>query len=66
MYCFDRSIEIGWENKCKAAIKIAIEKGLNWKISKDLMNSDSDYYVSSIYDIVKKLPNPLENIFIEN
>lgn len=58
----------GWVSRCKKAIKTAIRKGLHWRVTKDIADSNSPYHAPQIIETIKtygKMDNT-EGVFLEN
>lgn len=51
----------GWLNKCKLAIEIAKKRGLNWKISREICDKESKFFIQDVADTIKNLG---EDIYI--
>lgn len=44
----------GWQSRCEKTLEIAIERGLEFKISSEVFDSNSKYYAKNIAEIIEK------------
>lgn len=58
----------GWSSKCIRAIKFATQRGLVWKVTRDIANEGSVYHSPSIIKIIKKetTVEDVKHVFIED
>jgi hypothetical protein len=45
----------GWASRCKKAIQFAVQMGLVWKISREVMNPDSPFFSDAITSLIQEI-----------
>lgn len=58
----------GWISRCKKSINIAMQRGLDWRITRKIADQTSDYYAPSILEILNgcMTQEQIEKIYIDN